>query len=116
VQRVRSAVHDTLSQLGIEGHSTPDWFFPSAAKYGAHPRRGGLFVHSLLWFERPTRLEGVGGSKPGSSCFACRCSRRWASNAPSSCAASEARCQAALFKDGCWWLDYTRLRVLASKA
>jgi hypothetical protein len=27
----------------------------------------------------------------------------------------ERRCRHALFRDGAWWLDYTRLRVVATK-
>jgi len=116
VQTVRSAVHDALSELGIEGHRTPDWFFPTAARYARILDEAGLFVHTLLWFERPTRLEGPGGLETWLELFCLPLLKALGERRAELVRGVEARCQAALFKDGAWWLDYTRLRVLASKA
>ncbi len=36
---------------------------------------------------------------------------RW----PELCQKASQRCQSALFRDGQWWLDYVRLRIVAIK-
>jgi len=115
VQTVRSAVRDSLAELGIEGYRTPDWFFPTAASYARVLDDAGLFVHSLLWFERPTRLEGEGGLETWLELFCLPLLKALGEHRAELVRGVETRCRPALFRDGSWWLDYTRLRVLATK-
>jgi trans-aconitate methyltransferase len=115
VATVRKAVHASLSELGIEGYRTPDWFFPSAAQYARLLDDAGLFVHTLLWFERPTRLEGNAGLETWLELFCLPLLNALGERRAELVRSVEERCRAALFQGGSWWLDYTRLRVLATK-
>jgi trans-aconitate methyltransferase len=121
VQTVRDAVQAELAELGFEGHATPGpgvprWYFPTVAQYARVLDDAGLFARSLLWFERPTRLEGEGGLENWLELFCLPLLRALGDRRAALVAGVERRCRAALFRDGSWWLDYTRLRVVATKA
>lgn len=114
VATVRAAAQDELGRLG-EGLAVPAWFFPSAAEYARVLDQAGLFVRTLLWFERPTRLEGETGLRDWLELFCSPLLRALGERRESFVNAVEQRCRPALFRDGAWWLDYTRLRVVATK-
>jgi trans-aconitate methyltransferase len=116
VQTVRRAVSDELAARGLSGFRTPSWYFPSAAQYARILDNAGLFVRTLLWFERPTRLEGTHGLENWLELFCLRLLRALGEERDGVVRGVERRCKDALFRDGAWWLDYTRLRVVASKA
>jgi len=115
VKTVRAAVRDTLSEQGMAGYGTPDWFFPTAAQYARVLDDAGLCVRTLLWFERPTRLEGTGGLETWLELFCLPLLKALGERRAALVRGVEARCRPALFRDGSWWLDYTRLRVVATK-
>ena len=115
VQTVRDAVRDELVERNITGYSAPAWFFPTVPKYARILDEAGLFVQSALWFERPTRLEGESGLKSWLELFCLPLLRALGEKRAEVVAGIEQRCHGALFRDGSWWLDYTRLRVVASK-
>ena len=115
VQTVRSAVQAELAALGIEGHGTPAWFFPTVPQYARILDEAGLFVRTALWFERPTRLEGAGGLATWLELFCLPLLKALGERRSEVVAGVEARCRSQLFRDGDWWLDYTRLRVVAHK-
>jgi trans-aconitate methyltransferase len=115
VQAVRSAVQAELAALGIEGHGTPAWFFPTLPQYARILDEAGLFVRTALWFERPTRLAGARGLATWLELFCLPLLKALGERREEVVAGVEARCQALLFRDGDWWLDYTRLRVVAFK-
>jgi trans-aconitate methyltransferase len=123
VKTVRDAVNASLSELGLAGLAAPSWFFPTLPEYAACLDRAGLFVRSLLWFERPTRLEGQAGLATWLELFCLplvqELTARGTESGQDLRAALlrhvERRCESALYRDDAWWLDYTRLRVVASK-
>jgi trans-aconitate methyltransferase len=115
VQTVRDALRDELSERGQVGYAAPDWFFPTVPQYARILEESGLFVRSALWFERPTRLEGSGGLSDWLELFCLPLLRALGSERAALVAGVEARCRSRLFHDGAWWLDYTRLRVVATK-
>jgi trans-aconitate methyltransferase len=115
VQTVRSAVQAELAALGIEGHGTPPWFFPTLPQYARILDEAGLFVRTALWFERPTRLEGARGLATWLELFCLPLLKALGEQRDQVVAGVEERCRAKLFRDGDWWLDYTRLRVVAFK-
>jgi trans-aconitate methyltransferase len=115
VQTVRHAVRDELQERSIEGYRTPDWYFPSVAQYTRVLDEAGFFVKTALWFERPTRLEGAGGLETWLELFCLPLLKALGERRAQVVAGVERRCRAQLFRDGSWWLDYTRLRVVATK-
>ena len=115
VQTVRNAVEAELRALGFEGYATPAWFFPTVPQYARVLEQAGLFVRSALWFERPTRLEGKSGLSNWLELFCLPLLRALGDRRDELVAGVEGRCHEQLFHDGAWWLDYTRLRVVATK-
>ncbi len=115
VQTVRDAVRDELLERGVTGHGAPSWFFPTVPQYARILEQAGLFVQSAVWFERPTRLEGSGGLADWLELFCLPLLRALGAQRAELVAGVERRCKQRLFRDGAWWLDYTRLRVVATK-
>jgi trans-aconitate methyltransferase len=114
VATVRAAAQAELSVLGLP-LTLPPWFFPSAAEYARVLDEAGLFVRTLLWFERPTRVDGEAGLQNWLELFCSPMLRALGERREAFVARVEQRCRPALFRDGAWWLDYTRLRVVATK-
>lgn len=120
VQTVRDAMAQALTELAVAGEDVPSpagpgWYFPTAAEYAAVLDRAGLFVHALNWFERPTRLAGEAGLEHWLELFCLPLLSALGPRRAELVAAVARRCHASLFRDGDWWLDYTRLRVVATK-
>lgn len=115
VETVRHAVSAVLGELGVEGHGAPGWFFPTVPAYARVLEQAGLFVRSLVWFERPTRLEGARGLENWLELFCLPLLKVLGDRRSELVSKVEERCRPRLFKDGDWWLDYTRLRVVASR-
>jgi trans-aconitate methyltransferase len=115
VQTVRDALRDELLERGVLGHGAPPWFFPNVAQYSRILDQAGLFVRTALWFERPTRLEGSGGLATWLELFCLPLLLALGERRAEVVAGVERRCHAQLYRDGSWWLDYTRLRVVAVK-
>jgi trans-aconitate methyltransferase len=118
VQAVRDAVKAELQERGpdLAGYGTPSWFFPSVPQYARVLEGAGLWVRTALWFERPTRLEGAAGLETWLELFCLPLLKALGQRRAEVIRGVEDRCRAALFRDGSWWLDYTRLRVVATKA
>jgi trans-aconitate methyltransferase len=121
VQTVRDALRDELSERGISGHGAqgvggaPPWYFPTLPQYAQVLEQAGLWVRTALWFERPTQLEGSRGLENWLELFCLPLLRALGEQRAAVVEGVEDRCRAALFHDGAWWLDYTRLRVVATK-
>lgn len=115
VQTVRTAVAAALAELGVEGYATPNWYFPTVPAYAACLERAGLWVRTALWFERPTLLAGPDGMESWLELFCLPLLKALGDRRPALVESVKQRCRPTLFKDGDWWLDYTRLRVVATK-
>lgn len=117
VQTVREALSTALTEHGLHAHGAPAWYFPSVAEYARVLDGAGLFVHSAHWFERPTRLqeEGERGLETWLELFCLPLLTALGDRRAAVVAETERRCRPRLFRDGSWWLDYARLRVVASK-
>jgi hypothetical protein len=75
----------------------------------------GLTVRELRYFERPTPLAGTGGLATWLALFQARLMADLGRRAPELCEQASERCRSRLFRDGCWVLDYVRLRIIATK-
>lgn len=115
VQTVISAVSDILREWGIDPTPYLAWFFPSPGRYAGLVEQSGLTIRELRYFERPTPVPGEAGLATWLALFQAGLMHdlgdRWAEL----CLQASHRCRDALFRDGQWWLDYVRLRVVATK-
>lgn len=115
VRTVRSAVAEVLEELGARELATPAWYFPTTAQYAACLERAGLVVRTVLWFERPTRLAGEGGLSTWLELFCLPLLQALGERKAELLSRVSDRCRPRLFRDDAWWVDYTRLRIVASK-
>ena len=90
-------------------------YFPSAAEYSAILESRGLEVHQVWLFDRLTKLEdGENGLRNWLTMFGEKTlgampedvRLRWIER-------TEETARTALFRDGSWYADYRRLRVIA---
>src|SRR5579884_3255930 len=86
------------------------WYFPSIGEYASLLERNGLAVSSAALFPRPTRMDGERGLRDWMQMFGGRLA------VPDAAIAHmEEQLRPRLFRDGAWWIDYVRLRVVAEK-
>jgi trans-aconitate 2-methyltransferase len=112
---VLAAVRSALGELGVLG-GVPDFYYPSIAEYTALLEQAGLEPTFAQLFDRPTPLEGEHGLRNWVQMFA-----------PGTVEAVEpgrvedyfrrveAEARPTLFRDGVWYADYRRLRIVAVK-
>jgi trans-aconitate methyltransferase len=95
----------------------PPWYFPGIAEYATLLERGGLEVTFATLFDRPTPLEGAGAMRRWVEMFAADPLSQVAPekrDAFLDCV--EERLRPAQFRDGTWFADYRRLRIVARRA
>jgi trans-aconitate methyltransferase len=97
----------------IESDSNP-WYFPSLAEYATLLEANGFRVVEASHFDRPTALEGANGMDEWLEMFGAQLLE------PVPTAERNIvrrriveRLRAELFKEGTWYADYVRLRVVA---
>ena len=116
VATVTNAVTAVLRDWHIDPTPYVSWFFPSPAAYASLLEAEGFTVRQLSRFERPTAVPGEQGLASWLGVFQARLMADLDDRWPTLCAEVATRCRGALFRDGQWWLDYVRLRVLATSA
>lgn len=113
VQAIQAALQDGLRQLGVERIESP-WYYPSIGEYTGLLERAGLEVTFATLFDRPTPLAGADGLRHWLEMFGGRFLEqvpperreeffRWV----------EAALRPVLWREGAWFADYRRLRVVA---
>ncbi len=114
-------VFDAAEAAGREltGHEVRNVnYFPSVAEYSSILESRGLEVRQAWLFDRPTKLEdGENGLRNWLTMFgektfgAMRDDIRaqWIER-------TQQKARATLFRDGSWYADYRRLRILAVRA
>lgn len=115
VQTVRDAVQAELTERGLTAYGAPPWFFPTVPHYARLLEEAGFFVRSVVWFERPTLLAGEAGLATWLELFCKPLLNALGEKRAEVVAGAERRCRSKLYRDGSWWLDYTRLRVVATR-
>ena len=101
--------------IGYVG-AVPNWYYPSIAEYTALLEQSGLEPISAVLFDRMTRLEGDDGHRNWISMFV----RAGVDAIPAErreefFAAVEEELRGDLYRDGAWYADYRRLRVVAKR-
>lgn len=112
----RQMVEALLQQgaaFGIHDYETP-WYYPGIADYSSLLERHGFEVTFATLFDRPTPLEGEEGLRNWFRMFAgSLLARLPAEDCERFLAGLETELRPALFRDGTWFADYRRLRIIA---
>ena len=96
---------DNISSI-IEAAGFNPWYFPSIGEYAMLLEQNGLTVTSAALFDRPTALEGEDGLREWLTMF-------FKPPLPEDeVARIEAALRSKLYRDGVWYIDYKRLRIV----
>ncbi|HWF10043.1 MAG TPA: class I SAM-dependent methyltransferase [Bryobacteraceae bacterium] len=114
-QRVLEAVKKVLAESGYEARFP--WFFPSAGEYATLLENVGFEIQTLWTFDRWTQLEHPEkGLREWLEMFGASCFESVPANMrPEMIEEIESRLRPVLWRDGSWWIDYRRLRVIARR-
>jgi trans-aconitate methyltransferase len=115
VRHIVAAVQAVLYELTGQtiSHS---WYFPSIVEYGSLLEKHGLELRQALLFDRPTVLEDADGMRNWLSMFAEGMFRGVSEEVTATAWPQiEERLRATNYRDGSWFADYRRLRIVAVK-
>ncbi len=113
IARIVDALESVLHEAGYDPRNP--WYFPSAGEYATLLERHDFEVEALWNFQRWNKLEHPEkGLREWLEMFA----GPWFEGVPAKArtgliAEIESRLRPGLFRDGNWWADYRRLRVVA---
>ncbi len=117
VKAIVDALNNVLKEIGYaDADKMNPWYFPSIGEYSTKLEKQGFDVTYAVLFDRPTPLEGEAGIGNWLKMFA--------SNFISGLSPEEQinvikeveqRLQPILYRDGTWYADYRRIRVVAIK-
>jgi trans-aconitate methyltransferase len=107
------ALQEASRAIGLEAWEHP-WYYPSIGEYAPLLEREGLEVTHAFLFDRPTPLEGEDGLRQWVEMFA----RDLVGRVPPDdreryFRTFEEAARPTLYRDGAWFADYRRLRVVA---
>ncbi|HET8912501.1 MAG TPA: class I SAM-dependent methyltransferase [Ktedonobacteraceae bacterium] len=116
VAAITTALQQSIQEL-VQIEVPLTWYFPSIGEYASLLEKHGLAVHSALLFDRPTKLEeGENGLRNWLQMFGNSMMQAIPETAiPQVLERTEAKVRSRLFKDGAWFADYRRLRIVAYK-
>lgn len=114
IEAIASNLFSTLDVLGYPQENP--WYFPSLGQYTTKLEQQGLEVTWAALFSRPTPLEGENGLSNWLRMFA----QGILSPLPPEIQQQviktvEEKTQQQLYREGCWYADYRRLRLVAYK-
>jgi trans-aconitate methyltransferase len=92
------------------------WYFPSISEYTTILEQQGFVVNYAVLFSRPTKLEGENGLANWVEMFAGDRLNSFSLTTKATILneiASQLR--STLYRDGHWWADYCRIRIVARK-
>lgn len=117
IGRIAAALQGALTRHGYAEHANrPVWYFPSLAEYATLLEARGFRVQQAFHFDRPTELQDSDGIRNWIAMFANSYTAGLDTEVVDKVLAEvEAELQPFLFRDGHWYADYVRLRILAVK-
>ncbi len=115
--QVIEALRAALGHRGISADERNPWYFPSIGEYASLLERQGFRVVLSSHFDRLTLMpDGDGGLRHWLDSF---CSPFFnglsASEIDEICSDVNERLRPSLYRDGQWYVDYKRIRVIARK-
>jgi trans-aconitate methyltransferase len=118
IEKVKRAMDDALAQVraSTPGELNP-WYYPSISEYATLLEENGFEVRFITLFDRPTGLaDGEAGLRNWivmfSSVYLLGLDTK---KRETFLRKVEDRLRSDLFRDGQWWADYRRLRLVAVK-
>lgn len=115
VAAIVTALSNVLQQTLNQPIATP-WYFPSIGDYATRLEQQGFDVSFAVLFDRPTPLEGETGMANWLQMFADNVLSTVPPEMRSTViAAVETQLRPTLYRDGTWFADYRRLRLVATK-
>ena len=114
VRRVSAAIAEALEAVGAPPfEQVAPWYFPSVAEYSALLEQIGFEVTSATLFDRPTAVEG--GIRAWVEMFGTTMINAVPPHRRDDFFARLEQAGKALVKDGQWYADYRRLRIVATR-
>ena len=118
IAALRNAIRQALRAPGIaRDEEWNPWYYPSVAEYASLLERHGLAVRYATLFDRPTALEeGERGLRIWLEMFASGLLESLPPDQREELIQTvEDQLRPTKFRDGTWYADYTRIRVLARR-
>ncbi|SHN34166.1 class I SAM-dependent methyltransferase [Cryptosporangium aurantiacum] len=106
------AAQEVRAESGLPAAPLP-WYYPTVGEYALVVEGAGLEVRSAWLFDRPTVLDGTAGLQNWVRMFATFLLDGL--DEAAFFAALEERVRETLWRNGAWWADYRRLRLVAVK-
>jgi trans-aconitate 2-methyltransferase len=118
IRAMQDAFDRALVELGAAkpGEVQP-WYYPSVGEYSTLAEKNGFEVRLITLFERPTSLaEGAAGMRNWIAMFGGDyLAKAGDTKREEFLSRVEEMLRPKLFRDGQWWADYRRLRLVAYK-
>lgn len=113
IARIAAALASVMEEAGLPARNP--WFYPAAGQYATLLEEAGFEVEALWTFDRWTQLEHPEkGLREWLEMFTGRLFEGVsAKDRQGMIAHIESRLRDTLWRDGHWWADYKRLRVVA---
>ena len=110
IQSIVTGINAARQEHGYREILNP-WYFPSIAHYATLLEQQGFEVRYATIFDRPTQLEGEEGISNWIEMFG----NRLLADIPLQkiIQTVEEKLRPKLYRDGTWWVDYRRLRIIA---
>lgn len=114
IARIEAAIESVLSRRGIRPERRT--WYPSLGEYAALLERCGLEIRTALLFDRPTPLEGPAGIENWIHQFKAYCFEGLSGDQRTEALRDTIELlRPSLFRDGGWYADYRRLRIVGVK-
>jgi trans-aconitate 2-methyltransferase len=118
IRAMQDAFDGVLAELGAAKHGeVQPWYYPSVSEYSSLAEKNGFEVRFITLFDRPTGLaEGAAGLRNWIIMFGGDyLAKAGEQNREEFIRRVEDKLRPQLFREGQWWADYRRLRLVAYK-
>src|ERR1700693_890535 len=118
IRAMQNAFDESLVELGTAKHGeVQPWYYPSVSEYSTLVERNGFEVRLITLFDRPTGLaDGAAGMRNWIVMFGGDyLAKAGEAKREEYLRKVEEKLRPKLFRDGQWWADYRRLRLVAYK-